>query len=203
LPILRDADRGYNRPVRLFCDERRTIMAKRAFPLSRVYRLLEPGPVVLVTTAQRGKQNVMTQSWHTMMEFEPPLVGCVISGRNHSFDALVATRECVISIPTLALAKQTVGVGNCSGKKVDKFKKFQLTPLPAAEVEAPLIAECYANLECRVADSRMVNKYNFFVLEVVKAWIDPAIKNPRTLHHQGNGVFIVGGDTIKLPSRIK
>jgi flavin reductase (DIM6/NTAB) family NADH-FMN oxidoreductase RutF len=54
-------------------------MTKKSFPLSRVYRLLEPGPVVLVTTAHNGKTNIMTQSWHTMMEFEPPLVGCVIS----------------------------------------------------------------------------------------------------------------------------
>jgi flavin reductase (DIM6/NTAB) family NADH-FMN oxidoreductase RutF len=178
-------------------------MTKKSFPLPNVYRLLEPGPVVLVTTAHNGKTNIMTQSWHTMMEFEPPLVGCVISGRNHSFDALVATKECVLNIPAANLAKQVVGIGNCSGKKVDKFKKFKLTPLPASLVAPPLIAECYANLECRVADSRMVNKYNFFVLEVVKAWIDPAMKNPRTLHHQGKGVFMVGGETIKLPSKMK
>ncbi len=177
-------------------------MAKKTFPLSRVYRLLEPGPVVLVTTVHKNKANIMTQSWHPMMEFEPPLVGCVISGRNHSFDALVATKECVISIPSMELAKQVVGVGNCSGKKIDKFKKFKLTPLPASQVSAPLIAECYANLECKVADSRMVNKYNFFVLEVVKAWVDPSIKNPRTLHHQGKGVFMVAGETIKLPSKM-
>ena len=136
-------------------------MTKKSFPLSRVYRLLEPGPVVLVITSHKGKTNIMTQSWYTMMEFEPPLVGCVISGRNYSFDALVATKECVLSIPSMELAKQVVGVGNCSGSKVDKFKKFKLTPLPAAQVSPPLIAECYANLECRVADSRVVNKYNF------------------------------------------
>ncbi|MBI1888207.1 MAG: flavin reductase family protein [Nitrosomonadales bacterium] len=178
-------------------------MTKRAFPLSRVYRLLEPGSVVLVTTAHKGRANIMTQSWHTMMEFEPPLVGCVISGNNYSFDALVKTRECVLNIPAVELAQQVVGIGNCSGKKVDKFRKFKLTPLPASEVSPPLIAECYANLECKVADTRMVNKYNFFVLEVVKAWIDPAMKNPRTLHHQGKGVFMVAGDTIKLPSGMK
>ncbi len=178
-------------------------MAKRTFPLAQVYRLLEPGPVVLVTTAHKGKTNIMTQSWHTMMEFEPPLVGCVISGRNHSFDALVAAKECVIGIPTVELARQVVGIGNCSGKKVDKFGKFKLTPLPASQVSPPLIAECYANLECRVADTRMVNKYNFFVLEVVKAWIDSAMKNPPTLHHQGKGVFMVAGDTVRLPSRVK
>ena len=177
-------------------------MAKKTFPLSDVYRLLEPGPVVLVTTAQQGKPNIITMSWQTMMEFEPPLVGCVISGRNYSFDALVATRECVLNIPSVEMAKQVVGVGNCSGNKVDKFRKFKLTSLPASQVAPPLIAECFANLECKVADTRMVNKYNFFVLEVVKAWIDPARKNPRTLHHQGKGVFMVAGDTIKLPSRM-
>lgn len=178
-------------------------MKKKSFPLANVYRLLEPGPVVMVTTTRRGRANIMTMSWHTMMEFVPPLVGCVISGRNYSFDALVATKECVLNIPEVTLAKQVVGVGNCSGKKVDKFAKFKLTPVPASQVAPPLIAECYANLECRVADSRMVNKYNFFVLEVVKAWIDPARKNPHTLHHQGKGVFTVGGETIKLPSRMK
>lgn len=178
-------------------------MSKRIFPLSHVYRLLEPGPVVLLTTAQKGKTNIMTQSWHTMMEFEPPLVGCVISGRNYSFDSLTATRECVLSIPSEDLVRQVVGVGNCSGKKVDKFKKFKLTALPSSEVEPPLIAECYANLECRVVDTRMVNKYNFFVLEVVKAWVDRAMMDPRTLHHRGNGHFMVAGKTIKMPSRMK
>lgn len=177
-------------------------MAKKTYPLSDVYRLLEPGPVVMVTTARKGVANIMTQSWHTMMEFEPPLVGCVISGRNHSFGALTKTKECVLSIPSVELAKQVVGIGNCSGSKVDKFRKFKLTALPASKVTAPLIAECFANLECRVVDTRMVNKYNFFVLEVVQAWIDPAQKNPRTLHHQGKGVFMVAGDAIKLPSKM-
>ncbi|MBI4807816.1 MAG: flavin reductase family protein [Nitrosomonadales bacterium] len=177
-------------------------MSNRTYPLSGVYRLLEPGPVVLVTTAHKGKTDIMTQSWHTMMEFEPPLVGCVISGRNHSFEALTKTKECVIAIPSMEMAKQVVGIGNCSGGKVDKFSKFKLTALPASLVKAPLIAECFANLECRAVDTRMVNKYNFFVLEVVKAWIDPAQKNPRTLHHQGKGVFMVAGDKIKLPSKM-
>ncbi|GAB5606117.1 flavin reductase family protein [Sideroxyarcus sp. TK5] len=176
-------------------------MAKKNFPLSKVYRLLEPGPVVLVTTARKDKANIMTLSWLTMMEFEPPLVGCVISGRNFSFEALQKTGECVLNIPTEQLAKQVVKVGNCTGRKVDKFSRFNLTPSPASIVAAPLIDECYANLECKVVDRRMVNKYNFFVLEVVKAWIDPAQKDPRTLHHQGKGVFVVDGDRIRLPSK--
>lgn len=178
-------------------------MAKRVYPLSKVYGLLEPGPVVLVTTFHKGRANIMTMSWHTMMEFEPPQVGCVISGRNASFDALRATKECTINIPTLELAKQVVGIGNSSGRAVDKFSKFGLTAIEAAQVQAPLIAECYASLECRVADTQWVNRYNLFVLEVVQAWVESAIKKPQTLHHRGNGLFAVAGETIKLRSAMK
>ncbi|MGV8933068.1 MAG: flavin reductase family protein [Gallionellaceae bacterium] len=178
-------------------------MMKKSYPLSKVYGLLETGPVTLITTSHKGKHNIMTQSWHTMMEFEPPLVGCVISGNNYSFDALVKNKQCVINIPTAELAKQVVGVGNCSGRKVDKFAKFGLTPLPSSIVSPPLIKECFANLECKVADTRLVNKYNFLVLEVIQAWIDPAVKMPRTLHHQGKGVFMIAGDIIKLATRMK
>ena len=176
---------------------------KKSFPLSKVYGLLEPGPVVLVTTVQKGRANIMTLSWLTMMEFEPPLVGMVMSDRNYSFAALKATKQCVINIPTVELAAKMVGVGNSSGRRIDKFAAFGLTPRPARHVEPPLIDECYANLECRVTDARMANRYNFFVLEVLKAWIDPARKNPRTLHHLGKGRFIVDGRTITLPSKMK
>jgi flavin reductase (DIM6/NTAB) family NADH-FMN oxidoreductase RutF len=178
-------------------------MKKRPFPLARVYGLLEPGPVVLVTTARRGRANIMTMSWHTMLEFEPPLVACVISDRSHSYGLLKASRECVINIPGSRLAKQVVGCGNTSGADTDKFKAFRLTPVPAKRVKPPLIGECYANLECRVVDTSMVAKYCLFVLEVVQAWIDPAAQHPRTLHHLGRGNFMVAGKSIRLPSRMR
>ena len=178
-------------------------MAKKSFPLSKVYGLLEPGPVVLVTTASKGRANIMTMSWHTMLEFEPPQIGCVISNRNYSFEILKSTKECVINIPSVELVKQVVGCGNCSGQKVDKFKKFGLTPVAASCVQAPLIDECYANLECKVVDGKMIAKYNLFILEVLKAWTDPAQKNPRTIHHQGKGTFMVAGEKIRLPSKMK
>lgn len=178
-------------------------MPRRSFPLARVYGLLEPGPVVLLTTSKKGRPNVMTLSWHTMMEFEPPLIGCIVSNRNYSFNILKSTKECAINIPTATLAKSVVGCGNTSGKRVDKFKAFGLTPVAASSVEAPLIKECYANLECKVVDTTMVSKYNLFVLEVVKSWIDPSIKAPRTLHHRGNGRFVVSGRSLKLASRMR
>jgi len=178
-------------------------MKKRALPLSKVYRLLETGPVVLVSSMYKERTNIMTMSWHTMMEFEPPLIGCVISNRDYTFNALKSTKECVINIPTVDLAAEVVGCGNSSGKRSDKFKKFNLTPVAASHVKSPLIDECYANLECKVVDTKLVNKYNFFILEVLKAWIAPSVKEPKTIHHQGKGIFMVAGKIIKLPSKMK
>jgi flavin reductase (DIM6/NTAB) family NADH-FMN oxidoreductase RutF len=175
----------------------------RDLPLAKVYQLLEPGPVVLLATARKGRANLMAMSWHMMVEFEPPLVACVVSGNDYSFAALRATRQCVIAVPGFELASKVVKIGNCSGRAVDKFARFGLTALPAEQVAAPLVAECFANLECRIADSGMVNKYNLFVLEVLKAWIDPARKNAKTIHHRGYGTFAVDGPIVKIASRMR
>lgn len=175
----------------------------RSIPLSEVYQLIEPGPVVMLATAHKGRTNVMTMSWHMMVEFEPPLVACVVSSANHSFAALRASRECVIAIPARKLASKVVKVGNTSGRDIDKFEIFGLTPLPAAQVTAPLIAECFANLECRVSDTRLVGSHNLFILEVLTAWRDPAQKNSKTIHHHGYGTFVVDGPTIRLKSRMR
>ena len=170
-------------------------------PLSDVYQVLEPGPVVLLTTARKGKANVMTMSWHMMVDFTPPLVACVVGG-SYSFEALRATKECVIAVPAVELAPKVVKIGNCSGRDTDKFAAFGLTQVAGAEVKAPLIKECFANLECRVVDTRLVNKYCLFVLEVVKAWHEPKRKNAKTIHHRGYGQFAVDGEIIRLKSKM-
>jgi flavin reductase (DIM6/NTAB) family NADH-FMN oxidoreductase RutF len=108
----------------------------------------------------------------------------------------------VIAVPAVDLAPQVVKIGNCSGRDVAKFEKFRLTALPAARVRPPLVGECFANLECAVVDTRFVNKYNLFILEVLRGWIDPARRNPKTFHHRGYGRFVVDGAPLRLKSRM-
>ncbi|WP_330083121.1 flavin reductase family protein [Methylocystis iwaonis] len=168
--------------------------------LGEVYRLIEPGPVVLLTTAHKGRTNVMTMSWHMMVDFDPPLIACVVSDRDHSFAALRATKECVVAIPPAEMAETVVAIGNCSGRDVDKFEAFALTRQAAEKMSAPLVFECFANIECKAVDTRLANKYCLFVLQGVKGWIDPARKASKTIHHQGHGSFVVDGDRIKLKS---
>jgi len=176
---------------------------KTRLELGKVYALLEPGPVVLLGTAQHGRSNLMPMSWHCMMEFEPPLVGAVVSAGNHSFAALEATGECMLNIPTEALVRQLVDCGNCHGDRCDKFACFGLTPAPSAQVAVPRVEECFANLECRVVDRQLVDRYNFFILQVVEAWIDPSVTAPLTLHHRGYGKFMLAGKEIQLDSKMR
>lgn len=170
------------------------------FPVAQARRYLEPGPIVLVSSAWRGERNIMTMGWHTVMEFAPSLVGCVIASGNHSFGLVRRSGECVINVPTTALTDTAVGIGNCSGATVDKFEKFGLTAVPAHKVKAPLIAQCHASFECRLKDDRLVDDYDFFIFEIVKAHVAPRPKYPRTLHYTGDGVFMVAGKIISRRS---
>ncbi len=86
-----------------------------------------------------------------------------------------------------------VGIGNCSGRDVDKFAKFGLTAVDGAKVGAPLIGECHASFECKLIDASLIDKYSLFVLEVVKAHVATSPRWPRTLHYRGGGEFMLSG----------
>jgi flavin reductase (DIM6/NTAB) family NADH-FMN oxidoreductase RutF len=175
--------------------------------LSKAFTLIEPGPVVLVTTNDGHKNNIMTISWTMVLDFTPQFA--ITTGAwNHSFVALRDNRECVIAIPTVDMIDKVVGIGMCSGADTDKFARFRLTPVPGKIVRAPLIGECLANMECKVID--IVEKHSIVVLEAVAAYIDSARKEQRMLHAVGDGTFIVDGRRIdrrdmmaaKIPSGV-
>ena len=165
----------------------------KKLPLNKAFMLLEPGPVVLVTTTNGGVHNIMTISWHMVMDFTPKFA-LQTGAWNFSYKALVKNKECVLSIPTVDISRKVVGIGVCSGSSVDKFKKFELTPLRAKSVKAPLIKDCLANIECHVTD--YIKKYNIFILDAAYAWIDADRKERRTIHANGDGTFVVDGRTI-------
>lgn len=163
----------------------------RQMKLSKAFTLMESGPVVLVTTCDGTKNNIMTISWTMVVDFVPQFA--IVTGAwNHSFAALRKKRECVIAVPTVDMLDRVVGIGTCSGSDTDKFDRFGLTPEPGKIVKAPLIKECLANIECKVID--IVGKHNIIVLEGVAAYMNPARKEKRTLHAVGDGTFIADGE---------
>ncbi len=174
---------------------------KQEYDVANIRRLLEPGPVVLVSSAWQDKTNIMTMGWHMMIGFSPAFVGCYIDPGNHSYDMVVGSGECVINLPTADLLEQIIGIGNCSGADTDKFARFGLTPQPAEQVSVPLIAECYASFECKLANADPNPNQPLFVWEVVRAHVAATPRLPKTLHYRGDGEFMVSGREITTRER--
>ena len=128
---------------------------KEGFPLAKIRRFLEPGPIVLISSAHRGERNIMTLGW------------------------------------------------NSHGPDVDKFEEFGLTAVDATKVGAPLIAECYANFECKLIDTSLIKGYGLFVFDVVKAHVATSPRYPTTVHYRGDGVFMVSGRNVSYRRRFK
>ena len=176
---------------------------KSDFPVHEARRYLEPGPIVLVSSASAGATNIMTLGWHTILEFSPSLVGLMISAGGHSFGMIRDSGECVINLPTASLTDVVVGIGNSTGAEIDKFAAFGLTPEKAKRVGAPLIGACHACFECRLHDDALVERYSFFIFEIVKAHAARSPKHPETLHYTGEGVFMIAGKIISRRSKFR
>ena len=171
-------------------------MLKINLPVSKIRRFLEPGPIVLVSSAYKGEQNIMTMGWHMVLSEEPSLIACMIWDQNYSHELIRKSKECVINIPTSSIAEKVVRIGNCSGRNIDKFTEFNLTPMEGKLVKAPLIKECFASIECKLVDSSKIKKYNLFIFEAVSAQVAKSLKNPETIHYRGEGKFMISGKTV-------
>ena len=176
---------------------------KTNLPVTKTRRFLEPGPIVLVSSAHKGERNIMTLGWHMMMEYDR--VGCFIWDQNHSFEMIRRSKQCVINLPTHDLIDAVIGIGNThgGGNGLDKFEQFGLTVGRGVKVKAPLIAECYANFECKLVDTRLIKRYSLFVFEVVKAHVARSPRYPTTVHYRGDGVFMISGRNVSYRARFK
>ncbi|KAI1095782.1 hypothetical protein F5B19DRAFT_267417 [Rostrohypoxylon terebratum] len=209
-----------NRPVEKVVTKEEDESRRRYFEpyaSDKVYRLIEPGPVLLVSTGSTddNSHNLMTVGFHMVIRHEhPPLIAISLGPWDASFETLKKRRQCVLAIPSVEMADITVGIGNCSSNddKVKeaggKWNKFGLEALPALGIETPLVGgkDVIANIECVVIDNmKMVNKYNTWVLKPVKAWINPNKKpgeGGKMFHHRGDGTFVVDGEVLDLKGKM-
>lgn len=173
-------------------------------PLEKANRLINHGPVILVTSAYRDKKNIITLAWHTPVSHKPKLLAICIYKKHFSHELIEKTKEFVINLPTFELLKQTHYCGTVSGRKVDKFQKAGLTPLPAHKVKAPLIKECIAHIECRVIKIFPGGDHSIFLAEVLYASAEKGVfKNTldiikaKTIHHLGENIYTLTAETIK------
>lgn len=190
-------------------------MTPIAVDLPRAYRLLNHGPVTLVTSAHAGRRNIMAAAWAMPLDFDPPKVAVVIDRSTLTRELIDASGRFVLNIPCRAQAQTTLDVGSISGRDLeagkDKFAHFGLDTLPASTVDAPRLAGCVGWLECRVVvEPHNQQQYDLFIGEVLAAWADPEVfsngrwhfdaapDDKRTLHYVAGGAFYATGESLEL-----
>ena len=187
-------------------------IAPVAVPLANAYRLLNHGPVPLVSSSHGGRSNVMAAAWAMPLDFDPPKVLLVVDKNSETRQLLEASGEFALSIPCRQLAAEVLKAGSLSGRDGDKWAATGLENFPAEKIAAPLVAGCVAWLECRIVNEpHNQQQYDLFIGEVVAAQADPRVFSRgrwhfdhadeclRTLHHVAGGHFFATGEVVEVP----
>ncbi len=178
---------------------------KKEIPLSSAHRIINHGPVVLVTSQSKDyAPNVLAVAWVTPLSQNPPFAGISIAKSHHSHGLIEESSEFVINVPSVDLIRHVYTVGRISGKEADKFARTGLTPIPGQKVLPPIIEECIGHLECRVDQAVDAGDHTFFIGRVVRACIEEELfheiwdlTKAGELHHLGGEWFSVSGQMKK------
>jgi flavin reductase (DIM6/NTAB) family NADH-FMN oxidoreductase RutF len=162
-------------------------MRKESTAAAAIHRLV--WPICLIGAKHRGKHNVMTIAWVTQVSVDPLLVVASISPTRYTHDMIVHSGEFMLSILTSEQKDISSFCGFRSGRDIDKIAHLRLKTVPASVIGVPRLADCLANLECKVVDRHLVGDHTLFVGEVVAA--DVAEQNLQPL-------LMCQGKTLKL-----
>ena len=163
--------------------------------IRRAFTYLESGAVLLVTSNDGLKDNVMTISWQMVMDFTPH-IAISTGGWNESFETILKTKECCICIPAFDMLDKVVGIGTVHGSACDKFERFSLARTKASKVGAPLITDCLAAIECRLED--YVDPHGLLIFKGIQLWENPEKEERRCIHANGDGTFFADGEFRNL-----
>lgn len=131
---------------------------------------MAPVPVVMVSCAAPGyRPNIITIAWTGLLCSDPVIVGISVRPERYSHAIISQSKEFVINLPSEELLRATDYCGMISGRNQDKFEVCGLTPVPAKQVQAPLIAEAPVNLECKVTRIIPLGSHDLFIAEMVQA----------------------------------
>ena len=174
---------------------------RKEVPLQEATRLLNHGPVVLVTSLDGEKVGITPVAWHMPVNRKPPQIVLEISEGHFIYDCIMKTGDFVVNIPSMKYAEQVVRCGSVSGRDVDKVKTSGFTPQASREVKSPSLKEAIAVLECvLIRDEHLLKEYNMVPGAVKYAGAEEGAFDGhwlfrsdglKTLHHLGNKTFCV------------
>jgi flavin reductase (DIM6/NTAB) family NADH-FMN oxidoreductase RutF len=143
--------------------------------------MLYPVPAVMVSCGDTPEDyNIITVSWTGTICTAPPMCYISVRPERHSHAIIKRSMCFVINLPSEKLLRITDLNGVKSGRDMDKFSENHLTPVPAREINAPLIGEAPVNIECRVVEIKPLGSHDMFIAEIVAVNVDENLIDPKT-----------------------
>jgi flavin reductase (DIM6/NTAB) family NADH-FMN oxidoreductase RutF len=173
-------------------------------------RLLNGGPVALITTRFRNETNVMPAIWIVSLSRRPPLIGVAVNPSRHTHEMLRFAEEFALNFPGRDLLNHTHYFGAVSGANVGKLELAKLPTFKASKISAPLIENCLAHVECSLDDALRLGDHTLFVGRVLAVQAEPEAfdetwllgdSDYRPLHYLGSDRYAVLGDRLTAELR--
>ena len=142
--------------------------------------VIYPLPVVMVTSGDMNKNNIITVAWTGIINTDKPMCYISVRKERYSHDIISRNKEFAINLTNKNLAFATDWCGVKSGAKVDKFKEMHLTKEKAKFVKCPLIKESPVSIECKVREIISLGSHDMFISDVVNILADDKYINPET-----------------------
>lgn len=162
-----------------------------------------PVPAVLVTAGEGDEKNIITIAWAGTVCSKPPMLSISIRPSRHSFDLVQKYGEFVVNIPTAGMVEKVDACGMTSGRDIDKFKEFDLTPVPASKVSAPLIDECPVNIECSTRQVLDLGAHHMFIAEIVAVNVsDDALTDGKIDFGKFNALAYLNGEYRTVADKV-
>lgn len=183
---------------------------RRTIEPTDALRLLNGGPVVLITTRFRNESNVMPAIWTVSLSRRPPLIGVAVNPSRHTHDMLRFAEEFALNFPGRDLLNHTHYFGAVSGADVGKLELAKLPTIKAAKISAPLIDNCIAHVECSLEDALRLGDHTLFVGRVLAVQAEPEAFDEswliqddeyRPLHYLGGDRYAVLGGRLTAELR--
>lgn len=174
---------------------------RKEVPLDTAYRLIGPGPVVLVSSIYNKHVGLTPIAWNMPISDDPPVIALEIWEKHFIYKAILQTGDFVINIPSSDMAEIVRKLGSISGARIDKFKEYGLVKERSEKVKSPRLRSAIGILECKLRkDNHLLKKYNIVIGDVVYAEAErsvfsdrwcPEKTGPKIIHHLGGKIFSV------------
>ncbi|MCM8791272.1 MAG: flavin reductase family protein [Candidatus Omnitrophica bacterium] len=179
---------------------------RKKVPLDIAYRIIQPGPTVLVSSLYNERCAITPIAWHMPVSDDPPIIALEIYHGHFIYKAVMQTGDFVVNVPPSEMAETVRKLGSVSGAKVDKFTELGLVREKSEKVSSPRLGGAIAILECKLRNEKAIaKKYDLILADVVYAeaeesvftdrWM-PENPGPRILHHLGGKIFYVPSNEI-------